>query len=81
MQKLLGTFDENLNIITRELSVSAAVDGATLRLSGQREDVEVAKKVFDGLLKLIAANEPIATTPLITFSIPSNPPSRANSMQ
>ena len=59
MQKLLGTFDENLNIITRELSVSAAVDGATLRLSGQREDVEVAKKVFDGLLKLIAANEPI----------------------
>ena len=58
MQKLLGTFDENLNIITRELSVSAAVDGATLRLSGQREGVEVAKKVFDGLLKLIAANEP-----------------------
>ena len=59
MQKLLGTFDENLNIITRELSITAAVDGAALRLSGQREDVEVAKKVFDGLLKLIAANEPI----------------------
>ena len=39
MQKLLGTFDENLNIITRELSITAAVDGAALRLSGQREDV------------------------------------------
>ena len=48
MQKLLGTFDENLNIITRELSITAAVDGAALRLSGQREDVDVAKRCSTG---------------------------------
>ena len=75
MQKLLGTFDENLNIITRELSITAAVDGAALRLSGQREDVEVAKKVFDGLLKLIAASRSTRAA----SSTASNLRERANS--
>ena len=59
VQKLLGSFDENLNIITRELSVNATLNGTAVKLSGNEEDVLVAKKVLEGLLKLIDANEPI----------------------
>ena len=59
IQKLLGSFDENLNIITRELSVNATLNGTAVKLSGNEEDVLVAKKVLEGLLKLIDANEPI----------------------
>ncbi len=59
MQRLLGTFDENLNIVTRELGVQASVDGVLLKLSGDEENVTLAARVLEGILKLIRAGETV----------------------
>ncbi len=57
MQKLLGTFDENLNIIARELDISAAVEGVRLKITGEEENVALAARVLEGILKLIRGGE------------------------
>lgn len=59
MQRLLGTFDENLNIVTRELGVQASVDGVLLKLSGDVDNVTLAARVLEGILKLIRAGEAV----------------------
>lgn len=59
MQRLLGTFDENLNIVTRELGVQASVDGVLLKLSGDEDNVTLAARVLEGILKLIRAGEAV----------------------
>ena len=59
MQKLLGTFDENLNIICRELGVSAAVEGVKLKISGGEEETALAGRVLEGILRLIRAGEAV----------------------
>lgn len=59
MQRLLGTFDENLNIVTHELGVQASVDGVLLKLSGDEENVTLAARVLEGILKLIRAGETV----------------------
>ncbi len=59
LQKLLGTFDENLNIITGELGVSATVDGVKLKITGTEEEASLAGRVLEGILKLIRAGESV----------------------
>ena len=59
MQKLLGTFDENLNIVTRELGVQASVEGVLLKISGDEDNVTLAARVLEGILKLIRAGESV----------------------
>ena len=59
LQKLLGTFDENLNIVTRELGITASVDGVSIRLSGGEEETECAARVLEGILRLIRAGESV----------------------
>lgn len=59
LQKLLGTFDENLNIITGELGVSATVDGVKLKITGSEEEASLAGRVLEGILKLIRAGESV----------------------
>lgn len=59
LQKLLGTFDENLNIVTRELGVMAQVEGVRLKITGDAENVALAQRVLDGILKLIRAGESV----------------------
>ena len=59
MQKLLGTFDENLNIVTRELGVQASVEGILLKISGDEDNVTLAARVLEGILKLIRAGESV----------------------
>ena len=59
LQKLLGTFDENLNIITRELGVEASVDGVKLKISGPETEANLAARVLEGILKLIRAGESV----------------------
>lgn len=59
MQKLLGTFDENLNIVTQELGVQASVDGVRLKVSGEEGSVVLAARVLEGILKLIRAGESV----------------------
>ncbi len=59
MQKLLGTFDENLNIVTRELGVQASVEGVLLKISGDEDNTALAARVLEGILKLIRAGESV----------------------
>lgn len=59
LQKLLGVFDENLNIVTRELGVTASVDGVSLKIFGPEEDAALAGRVLEGILKLIRAGEAV----------------------
>ena len=62
LQKVLGTFDENIKIITQELGVLVHVDGTVLSFDG--EGAEVAAAVAESLLKVIDAGEEIDRTRL-----------------
>lgn len=59
LQKLLGVFDENLNIVTNELGVAASVDGVCLKIFGPEEDAALAGRVLEGILKLIRTGETV----------------------
>ena len=52
LQKILGTFDENLNIIMRELGVLIRVDGVTFVIEGDEERVARTASVLESLLAL-----------------------------
>ena len=57
LSKLLGTFDENLNTIARELQVFCRVDGLDIVISGADENVHVAVEVVKNLLVLVQNGE------------------------
>ena len=57
LQKLLGTFDENLNIVARELNVFASIEGTCIKISGEEGDVSCAQRVLEGMLRLVRAGE------------------------
>ena len=65
MQRLVGIYDENLNIVTRELCVSASVEGVRLKISGEEGNVALAVRVLEGILKLIRAGEPVDKTRIV----------------
>ena len=65
MQRLVGIYDENLNIVTRELCVSASVEGVRLKISGEEGNVALAARVLEGILKLIRAGEPVDKTRIV----------------
>ena len=62
---MLGTFDENLNIITRELGVSASVEGTAVKVTGDAENAALAARVLEGILKLIRAGESVDKTRIV----------------
>ena len=57
LQRLLGTFDENLSIVTRELGIEASVDGVRIKLTGEEDAVAVGARVLEGILRLVRAGE------------------------
>ena len=59
LSKLLGSFDENLEFLMRELSVIAYVEGVKIRLEGEEEEVGVGVKALTALLKLAVEGEEI----------------------
>ena len=59
LSKLLGSFDENLEFLMRELSVIAYVEGIKIRLEGGEEEVRVGVKALNALVKLADENERI----------------------
>lgn len=65
MQRLLGTFDENLNIITRELGVAASVEGTAVKVTGDAENAALAARVLEGILKLIRVGESVDKTRIV----------------
>ena len=57
LQKILGTFDENLNVIMHELGVLVRVDGLTFVIEGVEEKVNQAAAVIESLLTLAENGE------------------------
>ncbi len=57
LQKLLGPFDENIGLISRELGVECRVSGTEIKISGAAESAELARQVLDGLVHLIEGGE------------------------
>lgn len=62
---LLGVFDENLSIISRETGVDADVMTDGIKISGDEASVDVAKRVIEKLLELIKNHEPIDKSRII----------------
>lgn len=52
LQRVLGTFDENLNLIMSELGVNLRVDGVQVVVSGAEERVNQAASVLENLFIL-----------------------------
>ncbi len=59
LARVLGTFDENLNVICRELSVVCRVEGLDFSISGDEEKVRLAEEVVRSLFDLAARGERI----------------------
>ncbi len=59
LQRVLGAFDENLNVIMREFGVSVRVDGVTAVVSGAEEKVVQAASVIENLMYLAENGETV----------------------
>ena len=57
--EFLGVFDENLNLLSRELDVVAFVDEGFIKLSGEKQKVELAERVVKTLSEVVNAKEPL----------------------
>ncbi len=51
LARILGSFDENLNFLSRELSLIAYVDGVKIILDGEEKNVMLGADVIDALAK------------------------------
>lgn len=56
---LLGAFDENLDVIAKETQVEATVFGNEIKISGDKEKVELCMTVLNKLLSIIRSKETI----------------------
>ena len=65
LSKLLGVFDENLNIIARETGVLAYVENTGIRLSGDEQQVVLAETVITKLASIIKSGEPLDKSRII----------------
>ena len=59
LSALLGTYDEHLTRISRELDLLAYVEGLKIRLEGQEENVKCGEAVISGLLHTVRTGERI----------------------
>ena len=59
LARILGTFDENLNFLSRELGVVAYVEGVKIRLEGDAAAVTLGGQVLNALVKLAEMGEEI----------------------
>ena len=63
LARILGAFDENLNLLARELSLTAYVDGVKILLEGEGSDVEIGAAALEALVKE-NGNEPVTESKL-----------------
>ena len=59
LSKILGTFDENLNFLARELGIIPYVDGVKIHLQGDPESVALAHQVLTSLSVLAGGGESV----------------------
>jgi len=57
LARILGAFDENLTFLMRETAVTAYVDGVKIKLSGEKENVELATNALRALCALADKGE------------------------
>ena len=62
---ILGTFDENLNVLSNELKVDFLVKGTDLVIKGEETPVKTAGQVVDKMLSLIKEGETLDMSRLI----------------
>lgn len=56
---VLGTYDEHLTYLSRELDLLAYVDGMKIRLEGREEDVRCGESVISALIQTVRSGERI----------------------
>jgi len=61
LSRVLGSFDENLNVVARELQVLCRVEGSYIAVEGNEENVHFAEEVFKNLILLAERGERIDT--------------------
>ena len=59
LSRILGAFDENLDLIVKQLEIVAYVEGVKIRMEGAEENVAQASAVFRALLKAVENGEVI----------------------
>jgi phosphate starvation-inducible PhoH-like protein len=59
LARILGTFDENLNFLCKELGVISYVEGAKIRNEGEQKAVSLGVQVLSALVKLADKGEEI----------------------
>lgn len=59
LSKVLGAFDENLNFLARELSLTAYVEGLKIHLDGEEKNVVCGIQVLDALFRLATEKDEI----------------------
>ena len=59
LSRILGAFDENLNIFTRAIGIIAYVEGMKIRLEGEADAVALGAKALNALIKLASQGEEI----------------------
>lgn len=57
--KLFGTFDENIQLLSKELDVSITTIGSNLNIRGDEEGVEMTSQIIDTLIKTLSTDEPL----------------------
>lgn len=56
---LFGSFDENIRMVEREFSVSIVSRGSDLKIMGDAENVDLAKRAVNSLLLYVKKGEPL----------------------
>lgn len=59
LARILGSFDENLNFLSKELGIVGYVDGVKIRLEGEAQAVTLGGRVLSALMKLADLGETI----------------------
>ena len=57
LQKVLGVFDENLQIVSRELSLNFRVEDTRVVLEGEEENVLIGGEVVASLVGIVSAGD------------------------
>ncbi|MBQ8885512.1 MAG: PhoH family protein [Clostridia bacterium] len=65
LSQVLGTFDENLTYLSRELNISAYVEGVKIRLEGEAQAVSLGEAVLSALISFVEAGERIDQSRLV----------------
>lgn len=65
LQKVLGVFDENMSTISRELELTAHVEGTGIALEGEEQNAAWGKDVVENLLSIVETGENIDKSSLL----------------